>query len=35
VLNEVVLYLAANPAADLTGEKLVGKDFAKWLSERE
>jgi len=35
VLNEVVLYLASNPAADLTGEKLVGKDFAKWLSEHE
>ncbi len=35
VLNEVILYLASNPAADLTGEKLVGKDFAKWLSEHE
>ena len=35
VLNEVILYLAANPAADRTGEKLVGKDFAKWRSEHE
>lgn len=35
VLNEVILYLASNPAADLTGEKLVGKDFAKWRSEHE
>ena len=35
VLNEVILYLAANPAADLTGEKLVGKDFAQWRSERK
>ena len=35
VLNEVILYLAANPAADLTGEKLVGKDFAGWLTERK
>lgn len=33
VLNEVILYLASNPAADLTGEKLVGKDFTKWRSE--
>ena len=35
VLNEVILYLASSPAADLTGEKLVGKDFAKWRSEHE
>ncbi len=35
VLNEVILYLASNPAADLTGEKLVGKDFAEWLEERK
>jgi gluconate 5-dehydrogenase len=35
VLNDVVLWLAANPAADLTGEKLVGKDFASWLAEQE
>ena len=34
VLNEVILYLASNPAADLNGEKLVGKDFARWLGER-
>ena len=33
VLNEVILYLAANPAVDLTGEKIVGKDFAGWLAE--
>ena len=35
VLNEVILYLAANPAEDLSGEKLVGKDFQQWLSERK
>ena len=35
VLNEVILYLASDAAAGLTGEKLVGKDFAKWLSERK
>jgi gluconate 5-dehydrogenase len=35
VLNEVILYLASNPAADLGGEKLVGKDFAQWRSEHE
>ncbi len=35
VLNEVILYLASNPAAGLTGEKLVGKDFAEWLEERK
>ena len=35
VLNEVILYLASPAAADLTGEKLVGKDFAKWLAERK
>ena len=34
VLNEVILYLAANPAADLTGEKIVGKDFSSWLAAR-
>jgi gluconate 5-dehydrogenase len=33
VLNEVILYLASPAAADLTGEKLVGKDFAEWLAE--
>ena len=35
VLNEVILYLASPAAADLTGEKLVGKDFAEWLAERK
>ncbi len=35
VLNEVILWLASNPAAELTGEKLVGKDFARWLEKRK
>ena len=35
VLNEVILYLASNPAADLSGEKLVGKDFPQWLPAHE
>lgn len=35
VLNEVILYLASNPAADLTGEKLVGKDFAQRPAKRK
>ena len=35
VLNEVILYLASHAAMDLAGQKLVGKDFQQWLSERE
>ena len=35
VLNEVILYLASPAAAGLTGQKLVGKDFARWLAERK
>ena len=35
VLNDVILYLASGDAAGLTGEKLVGKDFARWLAERK
>ncbi len=35
VLNEVILYLASHPALELTGEKIVGKDFARWLAEQE
>ena len=34
VLNETILYLASPAAADLTGEKLVGRDFAAWLERR-
>ena len=34
VLNEVILYLASPASAGLTGQKLVGKDFARWLAER-
>ena len=35
VLNEVILYLASHAAMDLAGQKLVGKDFQQWLSERK
>ncbi len=35
VLNEVILYLASDAAAGLTGEKLVGKDFPQWLAKRK
>ena len=35
VLNEAILWLASNPAADLSGEKLVGKDFPQWLPAHE
>ncbi len=35
VLNEAILWLASNPAADLAGEKLVGKDFPRWLAARK
>ena len=35
VLNETILWLSSPAAAHLTGEKLVGKDFARWLEERQ
>ncbi len=35
VLNEVILYLASHASMDLAGQKLVGKDFRQWLSERK
>ena len=35
VLNETILWLSSPAAAQLTGEKLVGKDFSRWLEERE
>ena len=34
VLNDVILFLASPAAAEITGEKLVGKDFAQWLAAR-
>ena len=34
VLNDVILFLASPAAADFSGEKLVGKDFAQWLAKR-
>ncbi len=34
VLNEAILYLASPMSDGITGEKLTGKDFRKWLSSR-
>ena len=34
VLNDVILFLTSPAAVGITGEKIVGKDFAKWLAAR-
>ncbi len=34
VLNETILFLASSAARGISGEKLVGKDFPRWLRER-
>lgn len=34
VLNDVILFLASPGAANITGEKIVGKDFSSWLAAR-
>ena len=35
VMNEAILYLASPEAEGLTGQKLVGRDFAAWLARHE
>ena len=34
VLNKVVSFLASPASAGISGEKLIGKDFDRWLAER-
>ena len=34
VMNEAILFLASEASAGITGEKLVGKDFRQWLTEK-
>ena len=34
ILNRVILFLASPEAGDMTGEKLIGKEFDAWLAAR-
>ena len=34
ILNKTILYLASPEADNLTGEKIVGKEFDEWLKKR-
>lgn len=34
VLNKVLLFLASSRAKGITGEKIVGKDFGKWMKDK-
>jgi len=34
ILNEPILFLASGKAAGMTGERIIGKEFHKWLAEK-
>ena len=34
VLNKVISFLASPESAGIHGEKLIGKDFDRWLKEK-
>ena len=34
VMNKLILFLASPQSKGITGEKFIGKDFDKWLKEK-